>query len=494
MAEEREILKYELDLTEFEAKVARVAQLTEQLKTKRAAGADTAEVEQQIVVEVQGLERVAAVHREVENVTRKGGTATEELIRSKQKLASVVSLVGGQFGGEIGHLANLVALFTTAGPLIAAVAAGLAGLGGLVQVFRSIAEEVKKANAELEKFNAGVRSAINEKSQGVEQIEKALLGFGALGPGMAESTYRYALGLQRLGIPEDLALQVATQAKVSGANEKAAALVAIASTAPGGEIPKTPAEFAAAARRVENQGDVRDTLEQQLAALRASGIGRRAAGFAALWEKVIEEDRPRWNALFTPDRDAIAVEFGKQLGIVPQKAGPDSVRKWRAKQAELRQQAQRGGVSDALELLVPAASGEQVLGQAFPGPVTASTPPHVWKQLELLDRLSTAMEALDETLQSGAAARVPAGRTGAGYVSPERVFPKGGKVRAGVIPADQFDEFTHEEGGKSQGALRPVVNHITNIGTQFNGQGDRRGRDLRTKFGTNSGIDIVSLL
>ena len=60
----------------------------------------------------------------------------------------------------------------------------------------------------------------------------------------------------------------------------------------------------------------------------------------------------------------------------------------------------------------------------------------------------------------------------------------------GLRSSDQFGRPAPGPGGAPQ----PVVNQTINIGTQFNGQGDRRGQDLRTKFGINSEVDIVSPL
>ncbi len=51
MAEEKEILKYELDITDVESKTARLVQLQEQIKEKRGKGEDSSEVEKQFARE-----------------------------------------------------------------------------------------------------------------------------------------------------------------------------------------------------------------------------------------------------------------------------------------------------------------------------------------------------------------------------------------------------------------------------------------------------------
>ncbi len=337
MAEEREILRYELDLTDVEAKVARVQQLIQEIGAQKAAGRDTSAAEQQVHVQLAGLSAAAGL-RDAEAMARSSG-ATEELVRQKAKLAAVVNMVGGQFGGAVQQVGSLVALLTTATPVVGGVALALAGVGAATAAWRHMREEIEKANAELRKFGAGQRALIEEKRGPLERIEGDLLSFGALKPGAAEGAFRLGLSLQKEGIPEDLALKIAPLAYAAGVDARTASLLAMVGTVPGVEPPKTPEEFAASAKRL-GEADV-TPFEERLAGLRASGLGRRAAGFAALWEKLLTEEPERWKALLEPSDDALLVEFGKRIGIVPTKAGPESPEKWRAKLEALYQQREK---------------------------------------------------------------------------------------------------------------------------------------------------------
>ncbi len=166
MAEEKDILKYELDITDVRQKMGELTRLLDQLEKSRATGAkENDPLERQVRSE---LRAVGDFGVQADRTT----LTLENLIRSKRDLGDVVGLLGGQFRGLLGDMTGPIELFMrlgqSAGPIIAVVAAitlAVKGLEAWRDAARKAAEEqerLNKAKAELEKTGISLRTEVAE--------------------------------------------------------------------------------------------------------------------------------------------------------------------------------------------------------------------------------------------------------------------------------------------------------------------------------------------
>jgi len=221
VAEEREILRYELDLADVEAKAQRLRVLTEQMRAATAKGENTDELQQQIQNEVNALASMGAEQK-------KAASTTEELIRSKEKLTSVVALMGGTFGGTVGQIANMIGMLVAANPAIAAVAAGLAGLTLGLQVYESLAEAAKKAREEQEKYNEAVAAGQQLRQKEAASVADKLEAWGRRSNENVLAALELKQGLQRRwGVPTERATQAGALAAAAGLGEEDAARLSV---------------------------------------------------------------------------------------------------------------------------------------------------------------------------------------------------------------------------------------------------------------------------
>lgn len=203
MPEQRdEILKYSLDITEVEAKTQRLSELLAQIKAKRGAGEDTSELEQMYGKELAGLEAIVPAQK------RTAGGA-EELLRQKEKLANVVQLLGGRFGGLVGQLGGVTELLLAAGPAAAGTAAALAGVTALIAGYQAYRKEIDETIAK-EKELRDARLAQSEKAlQRVVALEGGFDKVGGATRAEVEEAKRLDLAArEQLGVtisPEVLA-------------------------------------------------------------------------------------------------------------------------------------------------------------------------------------------------------------------------------------------------------------------------------------------------
>lgn len=210
MATEREILRYELDITDAEAKAARLQELLAQMATKKAAGEDTTELEQRVNAEMDGLGKLAKAKEEDLG-------AGEKLLSQKEKLASVITVLGGSFGGTAGQLGGLVEMMLRGGAAAAGLAGAVAGLTLLVQAYRSIQEEARKAAEGQEKLNAAVLATKNNEITALAEIGVALRAERRYSAQNVAAAYAIEGGLQeRYGVSASEARQAAVRAVVQG--------------------------------------------------------------------------------------------------------------------------------------------------------------------------------------------------------------------------------------------------------------------------------------
>jgi len=264
MAEEKEILRYELDLADVEAKAQRLRILTEQMRAATAKGENTEELQKQIQGEVNALGAMGIEQK-------KAASTTEDLLRAKEKLTSAVSLMGGTFSGATGQVANMIQMIISANPAVTGMAAGLAALTVGIQVYRSLAEEAEKAAKAQRDYNDAIEVGQKSRETAAASVGTMLEQWGK------RSGANVAAGLelqQRLqqgwGAPEALATKAAALSAGAGLGEEDAAILRV--LLGGGAQIGTPEEALAALAGVQQRG-ARGALLDQAQAYAADAIG-----------------------------------------------------------------------------------------------------------------------------------------------------------------------------------------------------------------------------
>lgn len=180
-----------------------------------------------------GTATVAAVAAEQQALaasaegTQKAASATEQLIAKKRALAAAVALAGGSFGAEVSQLGTLVSLLVTGGPLLGAVAAGLAALAVGVKVFTDIKKAAEEAAGAQREYNEAVAQGQALKREQARGIAEALEELGA----RSEENIKAARQMQDQlrkdwGIPKERAGEVAAVATAAGLSTEDAVRIA----------------------------------------------------------------------------------------------------------------------------------------------------------------------------------------------------------------------------------------------------------------------------
>jgi len=220
MGEQREVLRYELDITDVESKTRKMEELLVQLKARRAAGEDVSELEAQISREAEGLTNVTAAWRRC-------GNATEDVIRQKDKLAQTVSLLGGRFGGLVGQLGSVAELLVSAGRAAIGFGVALASITGVITLYQHLKHEIAGAVEQQEKLNEAQRQGKREQMGTAATMAEGLAAWGAGGRADEEASWDMRRELMRqYGFnPEQArrAAEIATAAGI-GSPEEAAVL------------------------------------------------------------------------------------------------------------------------------------------------------------------------------------------------------------------------------------------------------------------------------
>jgi hypothetical protein len=261
MADRGEVLRYELDISDVEAKAKRVQELTEQIARGRTGGKDTAELEHALSAELDGMGRLA-------RQTGQSASETTKLVRQKQRLAQVVSLLGGRFGGLVRQLGSMVEMLVAGGRAAVGFGAALAGLTVAVGAINSIQAALRQLREEQEQLNQSIADFRQKQAEALSSMSTALSTLGLESPTGEQAAGRVAYGLQRhFGYQPDVAMQVAPLAVAGGLSvEDAAALYQLQQMgyAPrtGADVEKlfqtAPPETLAEARR--RAGDVVQTV------------------------------------------------------------------------------------------------------------------------------------------------------------------------------------------------------------------------------------------
>lgn len=303
MAEQREVFKVDFDVSDVERKLARVRELMEQISAGRAAGGDVTRFERELEVEFQSMGKLG-------QATRDTGGATGDLIKQKEKLASVVGLLGGRFGGTIGQLGNMVELLLLGGGAAAGFAGVLAGATGLIVAMSSLKEKTEEANRALSEYESRMQGVLGQTVP-AEALSKGLMKHGALGAGSDRATAELYLEMLGSGVPSEMALPIAPLAHIAGAGAADAAAVAWAAQA-AGKGPTSPAEFSQA---LQDLAPHRATIDANLGAMRGSLLGRNAM-YEAAQAKLIMERRPDlWALAIDPNAQSYVVDYAKKTGL-----------------------------------------------------------------------------------------------------------------------------------------------------------------------------------
>ncbi len=206
----KEILSYKLDLAEVESGARRMQALLAEISTRKAAGQETLGLEEQLQREAAAMGRLAPQAKQAES-------ATAGLLKEKEKLASVVGLLGGQFGGMLGQLANVVAMIGTGGKLLIGFGAALAGITAGVEAYRQFSQSIKEAVEQQEKLNAAIEEANRLRLGRAESIAAELAKAGQATPRNVAAANAMDVKLrERFGLPDDVSRGIAAQAAGAG--------------------------------------------------------------------------------------------------------------------------------------------------------------------------------------------------------------------------------------------------------------------------------------
>jgi len=173
MPSEEEILKYTLDLSDVEAKAARLIELLEQIKAKRAAGGDASELEAQVSKELDGLGKLAEKAKETAG-------ATEELLKQKHKLAAVMRTLGSDSSALVGDLGGVIELLMQGGKSAITFGGALAGISAAVIVYQKLRDAIREAVEEQERLNQKVLEGTLAAVERGGPLAAELLALGAI--------------------------------------------------------------------------------------------------------------------------------------------------------------------------------------------------------------------------------------------------------------------------------------------------------------------------
>ncbi len=305
----KEILRYSLDLSEVESGAARLQQLIGEIGRRKAAGQETLGLEEQLQREVAALGRLAPQ-------TKQAASATDELLKNKERLASVVGLLGGQFGGLVSQLSNVIALAGTGGKLLLGFGGALAVVTVGIELYQRFSASIKEAVEQQQKMNAALDEANMSRLPQAESIAAELAKSGAATAENVNAANALDVKLrERFGLPAAVSRNIAAQSVAAGIGDvEQAAQLAVLSMR-GAKV-DSPDAARRAMEVVQQQGTGADLLaEAQEFSQTPGAIHARAL---ALGE---EKMPPRTRAV----NDAF--DSLKRAGTLP--AGVDSAEKLR---------------------------------------------------------------------------------------------------------------------------------------------------------------------
>lgn len=253
MSGEKEVLRYELDVTDVEAKAARLQQLLADLKAKSASGEDTSELERQISVELDELGRLA-------QAKKKDSSATEDLIRQKEKLGNVVAVAGGQFGGMISAIGGAVEAITRFGKAGAVVAIVIGAFTAVAKAVEHSKNKVMEATKALVDYNRKVDELQGKKLGTAGALGEELAKYGLATPQNVNAAQRLNDELRRQYGMDDTATVAMAIAAGGKSVEDVAVLAMMRRREEGG--PASSGEARKALEKARETGTYADTLSQ----------------------------------------------------------------------------------------------------------------------------------------------------------------------------------------------------------------------------------------
>jgi hypothetical protein len=324
MGTEREILKYEFDLTDAEAKAKRLQQLTDQIRAGRSSGGDTSELESQFNKELSGLGKLAEKKKE-------DAGATEKLLGQKEKLAQVVGMLGGTFGETAGRLGGLVQMLFSAGPAAAAAAAGMAALTIAVNIVKSIQAELEKAEALLKRVEGARRKAGEGERAPAQTIQDSLSNLGPYTPQRFKEAFGYYGSVLRTGANREAAASASAAGLLAGVTPDELAQVLAT-----GKTPTTPEEVSAEVRRIRANSSLGQELQDKVARQRLTARGRRSMLEGLEIERETKRPGSRYfESAEGTSQDALLLEEGKRLGLLKGDATIERISELRAEFQQL---------------------------------------------------------------------------------------------------------------------------------------------------------------
>lgn len=196
MAGQPEVMRYELDITDVQAKAARIQDLLGKIASGRARGVATDELERQLENEFNALAKSTGKTKEAQS-------SIEQLIKQKEKLGSVIAILGGQFGGFVGQLGNVAELFINLGRAAVLPAAVIAGVTLLAKLWHDASEEARKAREEQDKLAAAEERRRQAGRNAQASIAEKAREFGVAG--ISQAAAERSRELQERGLVAEFA-------------------------------------------------------------------------------------------------------------------------------------------------------------------------------------------------------------------------------------------------------------------------------------------------
>jgi hypothetical protein len=275
MSEQREILKYEVDSSDAEAKARELVALFGKVNAAAAAGEDTSDLEAQAESLAGGIGKLAGKEKEA-------ASATKDLLQNKEKLAAVVRTLGGRFSGLIGDLGGVVELLTQGGSAATLFGIALAAVAAGTSIYVKWKRDLQELIDLQLKYNAliSARQAAALGPQGA--IEDTLLQFGGLTAATSDAAGLLANRLgQQFGLPSGRSGQAAAFGALGNLSFQDTGLLGVA-LAQGAQI-SSPQDVSRFFKDLTPEA--RGELERQLNAIRLTTVGRETQSQA-------EADRP----------------------------------------------------------------------------------------------------------------------------------------------------------------------------------------------------------
>lgn len=169
-----ELLKFKVDISEVESKLARIKALQEEVTKVRAAGGDTSPLDAELNKEIVSFGKLGQVGRQ-----SAGGV--NELVKSHRDIAGVAELAGAKLGPMVGNFADLFQVVASGNPALIAITAGLAvATLGWKAFAASVEESTKKLEENATAAEKANRAARDQKGDQFDRLN-------ALGAGTPEN-------------------------------------------------------------------------------------------------------------------------------------------------------------------------------------------------------------------------------------------------------------------------------------------------------------------